>query len=202
MSENMIIETTQEALPTTAPSEFVNNFRECYKLANVFAKSQLIPSQYQNKPENCVIAIDLANRMNISPMMVMQSLYVVKGKPSWSGQACMSFIRAKYVSVNPVYTGTKGTDTRGCYIKAVTSEGDMIEGTEVTIGMAKAEGWMSNSKWKNMPELMLAYRAAAFFARVYCPEVLMGIFIEGEAEDSTRKIEKAPDIFGDVNEQP
>ena len=46
-----------------------------------------------------------------------------------------------------------------------------------------------------MPELMLAYRAAAFFARVYCPEILMGIVVEGEAEDSERTVPKAPDIF-------
>lgn len=49
--------------------------------------------------------------------------------------------------------------------------------------MAAAEGWMSNPKWKNMPEQMLFYRAAAFFARMYCPSELLGAIVEGEPED-------------------
>jgi len=124
--------------------------------------------------------------MGVSPLMVMQNLYVVKGKPSWSGQACMSFIKARYANVLPIYVGNKGTDDRGCYIRAELPDGTKIEGTTVTIKMAKLEGWYnkSGSKWQTMPEQMLAYRAAAFFARVFCPESLMGIQVEGEVSDS------------------
>lgn len=175
---------------------FIESFRESYKLASVLAKSSLVPQQYQGKTEDCALAIDMAERMGVSPLMVMQSLYVVKGKPSWSGQACMSFIKAKYGDAQPVYTGQRGTDTRGCFVRVIKPDGEVIEGTEVTIAMAKSEGWMSNSKWKNMPEQMLAYRAAAFFARVYCPEILMGIQVEGEIEDTERsQPQKAPDPF-------
>ena len=44
------------------------------------------------------------------------------------------------------------------------SDGSQVDGVEVTMQMAQSEGWTSNSKWRNMPELMLAYRASAFFA--------------------------------------
>lgn len=179
---------------------FIESFRESYKLASVFAKSSLVPQQYQGKTEDCAIAVDMAERMGVTPLMVMQNLYVVKGKPSWSGQACMSFIKAKYGDAETVYTGQRGTDTRGCFVRVTKPDGEVIEGAEVTIGMAKAEGWMNNSKWKNMPELMLAYRAAAFFARVYCPEILMGVQVEGEVEDSERpQPQKAPDPFSITN---
>lgn len=121
-------------------------------------------------------------------------MYVVKGKPSWSGQACLSFIRAKFTDVKVIYVGTKGTDDRGCYVKATDKDGDVLEGTTVTMAMAKAEGWYSKkdkygnetSKWQTMPEQMLAYRAASFFARVHCPETLMGVQVEGEVEDSSK----------------
>ena len=182
------------AQPTTQ-HKFIDDFRECYKLAATFCKSSIIPQNYQNKVEDTAIAIDMANRMGVSPMMVMQNLYVVKGKPSWSGQACMTFIRNKYKKVKTIYVGEKGQDNRGCYIKAIDEDGDVLEGTTVTIAMAKAEGWYSKkdkygnetSKWATMPEQMLAYRAAAFFARVHCPEVLMGVQVEGEVEDSQPK---------------
>ena len=179
---------------------FIESFRESYKLASVFAKSSLVPQQYQGKTEDCAIAVDMAERMGVTPLMVMQNLYVVKGKPSWSGQACMSFIKAKDGDAEPIYTGQRGTDTRGCFVRVTKPDGEVIEGAEVTIGMAKAEGWTSNKKWINMPELMLAYRAAAFFARVYCPEILMGVQVEGEVEDSERpQPQKAPDPFNITN---
>ncbi len=174
-------------------------FQKLFDIGKMFASSSLVPQAYQGKPMDCTIAIDMANRMNVSPMFVMQNLYVVKGRPSWSGQACMSMIKASplFKNVKPVYTGERNTDSWGCHIEAVSVEDEQsVYGPEVTIQMAKSEKWYSKpdkygnetSKWQTMPELMLAYRAAAFFARVYIPNSLMGCNVEGEAED----ISKAP----------
>lgn len=184
------------------------NFKELFDIGKMFASSTLVPQNYQNKPMDCTIAVDMANRMGVSPMMVMQNLYIVKGKPSWSGQACMSMIRGsiEFKNVRPVYTGERNTDTWGCYIQAeYKTTGEIIRGTEVTIAMAKAEGWYSKkdkfgnetSKWQTMPEQMLAYRAAAFFARVYIPNALMGVYVEGEVDDIVKpEPKKAENPFG------
>ena len=172
-------------------TNIVADFSRAYKLAQVISTADIIPDNYKNKAADCAIAIDMADRMGVSPMMVMQNLYVVKGKPSWSGQACKALIEGcgkfKPGSIRPVYFGDKGTDSRGCFLSALWADtGDKVEGPEVTLKMARAEGWIGkNPKWTNMPELMLAYRASAFFARVYCPEVLMGVHVEGEGEDIT-----------------
>jgi len=194
----------KQELAVHTQENFIDSFRQTYKLAQTLSQAKIIPETYQGKPADVAIAVDIASRINVSPIMVMQNLYVVKGKPSWSGQACKAFLRAKYKNVKTIYVGEKGTDERGCYIKATDSDGDVLEGTTVTIGMAKAEGWYSKkdkygnetSKWATMPEQMLAYRAAAFFARVHCPEVLMGCQVEGEAEDITASEE--PRTMGDV----
>ncbi len=183
--ENEIIEKTPE-LPSGAGT--IKKLREAYILAQVMCKAGNIPDSYKGKPADCMIAIDMADRMGVSPLMVMQSMYVVQGKPSWSGQACMSFIQANpdFKDVQPVYTGTPDTPERGCYISAKrVSDDSEIRGVCVTMEMAAAEGWTGKrgSKWLTMPDLMLAYRAAAFFARVYCPAVLMGVSVEGESED-------------------
>lgn len=186
--------TNQETMLTTAaerPQEstslsYVAEQRKIYALAQALCQADILPAAYKGKAADTAIAIDMAARMGVPPLMVMQNLYVVKGKPSWSGQACLSVIKKKYSKVKVIYTGQKGTDSRGCYITAIDEDGDKLEGTEVTIAMAKAEGWMTNPKWKNMPEQMLAYRAGAFFARVHCPDVLMGCAVEGEVEDSDK----------------
>lgn len=171
----------------------LENFKEIYDIGKMFASSTLVPQAYQGKPMDCTIAVDMANRMGVSPMMVMQNLYVVRGKPSWSGQACKALIEGsgKFRSVKHVYTGEKGTDSWGCYLQAERIEdGELVKGVEVTMAMAKAEDWVnkSGSKWKTMPELMLAYRASAFFARVHIPNALMGVAVEGEVLD----IQKQP----------
>lgn len=194
-TKNEVAEVQQSVL--TVPAEHRNeltDFAEAYKIGKVYAGSGVVPAAYAGKPNDCAIAVDMAARMGVSPLMVMQQLYVVKGKPSWSGQACMAFIRQRYNDVQVVYTGTRGTDSRGCYIQA-KSGNTTLQGTEVTIAMAKAEGWISNPKWRNMPEQMLAYRAGAFFARVHCPDVLMGCCVEGEADDAAPAARTVEDVL-------
>lgn len=161
-------------------------FDQMARAAGLLSKSTIVPQNYQGKPADCFLACEIASRLNISPLMVMQNLYVVKGKPAWAGQACMAMITAcgLFRNARHVYTGEKGTENRGCYVVAErVSDGATVEGTEVTMQMAKAEGWTSNSKWKTMPEQMLAYRAAAFFARVHCPSALMGLQTGEEVYD-------------------
>ena len=177
----------------TVPGEFQN----LYNFGKMFAVSSVIPQNYQKKPMDCAVAIDMATRMGVSPIFVMQNLYVVKGKPSWSGQACISMLQnyKEYKKVRPVYFGEKNTEDWGCYIKVETVDGEIIKGPEVTMKMAKSEGWLSNPKWKNMPEQMLGYRAAAFFARLYIPNLLMGCCVEGEVEDIAPAKPKAHDPF-------
>lgn len=192
MSETAV--SVQEQTLTNVPSGNALNvwtdtksFDQMARVAGMLAKSSIVPQNYQGKPEDCFLAVEMAARMNTSPLMVMQNLFVVKGKPSWAGQACMAFINAcgKFRNVKHVYTGTKGTDSRGCYVTAVrVSDGEIVNGTEVTIAMAKAEGWTTNSKWRNMSEQMLGYRAASFFARMYCPDALLGLQTTEEVMDA------------------
>ena len=173
--------------PGTVHIQNVQDMHEKLNMAKFYCQAGIIPKAYQGKPADCMIAIDMAERMNVPVLMVMQSLYVVQGKPSWSGQACMSFIQANpnFKDVRTVYTGEPSSAQRGCYIVARrTSDDSEVYGVHVTLAMAQAEGWIArNPKWRNMPDLMLAYRAAAFFARVHCPAVLMGVAVEGEVED-------------------
>lgn len=161
-------------------------FDQLLRAAKMLSETSIVPQAYQKKPQDCFVAIEMATRMGISPLVVMQNMYVVKGKPSWAGQACTMLIEScgKFKNVKHVYTGEKGTENRGCYVSAVrVSDGQQVDGVEVTLAMAKAEGWTSNPKWRNMPELMLAYRASSFFARVYCPDAMMGVQTVEEVYD-------------------
>jgi hypothetical protein len=157
-----------------------------YKAAKYLAASDLVPeATYRGKPANCLIALDMANRLGMSPLIIMQQLYIVKGKPSWSGQFCVAAINGcgKFSPLEYLWTEDNGG---GCACAATRlADNKVCQGATVTMQMAKDEGWMSknDSKWATMPQQMMMYRAAAFFARTFCPEVLLGLQTADEVRD-------------------
>jgi hypothetical protein len=180
-SEALTIQTSNLLLNTKALA-MIN------RLADRYANSQMVPDTYRGKPDNCFLALELAARMDVSPMLIFQNLYIVQGKPSWAGQACKALVdgSGKFTNSEFIMTGSLQDGTRGCYMQAVNARtGRLVKGTEITLQMAKDEGWStkSGSKWRTMPEQMLKYRAAAFFARTECPEVLMGFQTADENQD-------------------
>lgn len=179
----------------------VNLYNNALKMAESLAKSDLIPDNYKGKPESCLIAIDVARQIGArSPLFVMQNLFVVKGKPSWSGQYCDAIVRANFKKVKVDLSGEG--DERGCKVTAYDQNDNFCEGTRVTIRMAKQEGWFSKtgSKWQTIPDLMLQYRAFAFFARIHCPDKLLGIHDEFENVDISKIEQRAENPFEEVVE--
>lgn len=157
-------------------------------LASKLAASDIIPAAFQQKPANVLIALDMANRMNASPMMVMQNLYVVHGNPGWSSKFLISTFNmaGRFSPLRYEFFGKPGTDDYGCRAYATElATGEKLTGPDVTIGMAKKEGWYgkNGSKWPNMPQLMLTYRAAAFMIRTVAPEISMGLPTVEELSD-------------------
>lgn len=182
------------------------NFTEAWKMAGALAKSQLIPQQFQSRPEDCLIAIEMSQRIGASPFMVLQNLYIVHGKPAWSSQFLIACLNScgRFSPLHYRMTGEKGKDNYGCIAWAKDlADGEVLESPEVTIGMAKKEGWYgkNGSKWQSMPELMLRYRTATLFARLYAPEITMGMRTDDEvidiapvvSESRSSKFEKAMD---------
>lgn len=159
------------------------------QLAEYLARSTMIPAAYQSKPANCFVALELARRVGASPLMVMQNLDIIQGKPSWSAkfQTAVANDCGRFTPIRYKMTGEKGKDSWGCiaWFKENKPDGEVLEGPEVTMAMAKAEGWYSKkgSKWQTMPEMMLHYRAATFLVRLYAPELTMGLHVKEELED-------------------
>lgn len=165
----------------------IKAFEDAQRMVAPLAKSDLVPATFQGKVGNCLIALEMAQRIGASPLMVMQNLYIVYGKPAWSSQFLIACINAsgKFSPLRYKMTGEKGSDSFGCIAWAVDNAGERLESPEVTIGIAKKEGWFNKngSKWQSMPELMLRYRCATLFARLFAPELTMGIQTDDEVVD-------------------
>ncbi len=164
------------------------NFEIALRMAKCLSESTIVPKSYQGNPGNCMIAIELASRINTSPMMVMQNLYIVNGNPAWSSQWIIAMINSsrRYKTELQFEFGTAEEDGGlSCRAWAEDYQGHKVLGPKITMTMANNEGWVNKngSKWKTMPEVMIQYRAASFFGRMNCPDMIMGIYSQEEVVD-------------------
>jgi hypothetical protein len=166
----------------------IQAFEDAQRIAKALASSTLIPPQFQGQQgfANCLVALEIANRMRMSPFQVMQNLHIIHGRPSWSSQFIIGLINGCGRFSPLQYEVTGQGDSLACTCVATElASGKDLRGPTVTMAMAKKEGWAtkSGSKWQTMPDLMIRYRAAAFWGRLYIPELLVGIQTQEEVVD-------------------
>ena len=221
----------EERMPAITPGfGSLQSFELMQRAARMLSSSTLVPAQYRAQKEikdygkvvgyeenpsaipNCVIALNMSQRLGADVLMVMQNLYIVEGRPAWSAQFVAASINAsgrftplRFELSEPGQTeavtydavvwvnGTKQTKTktinvthRTCYAWALDkTTGDKITGPIVSMQMAIDEGWITKngSKWQTMPEVMLHYRATSFFGKLHAPDLLMGLQTAEELQD-------------------
>lgn len=190
----------------------IEQFEAMQRMAKLLAASQMIPEKFKNNLSDCVIAIELSNRIGASVFAVMQSLYIVKGIPAWSAQFIIAAVNStnKFTPLRfeiteekelkkiqyeyTVYENGKKESKTGfltiknkvCVAYAVEKRtGERLESAPVSYEMAIKEGWWqkTGSKWQTMPDLMLRYRAGSFFGKMYAPEIFLGMQTKEEVED-------------------
>lgn len=156
--------------------------------AMAWSKSTIIPKDFMNNMPNCLVALEVAHRMKASPLMVMQNLYVVHGRPGWSSTFLIASVNqcGRFTALRYEEKGDIATDNYAVRAWAEEkSTGERLNGTWITWEMVKAEGWLNKagSKWKTMPDQMFKYRAASFWQRTYAPEISMGLHTAEEVQD-------------------
>lgn len=198
----------------TTPSIFstIEAFENGQRIAKSLASSNLVPAAYQGNIPNTMVALEMATRIGISPFMVMQNLDIIKGKPSWSSTFIIAALNScgRFEPLRFKFTGDPEKDEFGC--RAVSTDkntGEKLQSPKVTWKMVKEEGWLSKpgSKWKTMPELMFQYRAAAFFGRLFAPDILKGMHSVEEVQDFTSgqnqdlQLEQIQNLFMEVEDK-
>lgn len=225
---NALTQTSAQAMPVTMGFNDLQSFEFLQRTAKAFSNSTMVPTAYQAMVtkgfgaratveanpaaiSNCMIALDMAQRMNANPLMIMQNLHIIEGRPSWSSQFiiaainnCGKFSPLRFDlqwldEIDATYSTFEWEDGKKverkhkvriknarCVAWAIEkATGERLESAPVTMEMAVNEGWYgkNGSKWKSMPDLMMRYRSAAFFGRIYAPELLMGLPTAEEVHD-------------------
>jgi hypothetical protein len=200
--------TEQSAIERTAPASVYSSvaaFESAQRMAASLADSKLVPLQYQGQAglSNCIVAMEIANRMGMSAFQVMQNLNIIHGRPSWSSQFIIGLIQGcgRFLDFDYV----EAADSCQCVATAKTT-GKQVSGPKITMDMAKREGWTKNTKWSTMPQTMLRYRAASAFGRFHIPDLILGIqsVEENEVIDADVEVIQPPaaqSVADDLNQK-
>ncbi len=196
--EKGLMEVGERALVPMGSSIFLDmaRFEAAQRVGTLLASSTMVPAQFQKNVANCVIALNLAERLRVDTFMMMQSMYVIKGRPGIEAKLAIALVEStgrftplEYRCEGKGTTKMKVERPDSCVAFATDIKTKkVIEGPKVTWAMAEAEKWTQDngseiSKWQTMPELMFQYRAAMFFAQVNCPGALLGLRSLEELED-------------------
>lgn len=214
---NAIATTTEQQLIPAATVALgfgsAQGFEQLQRAAKLLANSTLVPKEYQNNMPNCVIALNMANRIGADPLLVMQNLYLVHGRPGWSAQFLIATFNqcGRFTAMRFEFFGEQGKDSWGCRAWATErSTGEKIVGADITIAIAKKEGWYSKtgSKWQSMPQQMLMYRAGSWLVRAYAPELSMGLQTTEELHDvgeipsvTVTAAARSPELIGAIENE-
>jgi hypothetical protein len=156
-----------------------NSFEQAIKFAEYIAKSSMVPSNYKNKPEDILIAIQWGQELGLKPLQALQNIATINGRPSIWGDAMLGIVQAhtdfesieEYIKNDVAYTIIKRRNQ-----PAHTS----------TFSMEDAKKAGLNTKtgpWTQYPNRMLQMRARGFALRNTFADALKGIISREEAED-------------------
>lgn len=167
----MTIETHQAH--TVAP------LRDRLNYATALAEAGLLPDAFRRQPANVLVGMELAAALDLAPIVVINELSVIGGRPSFSAKFMRSLVRrAGHRLRESITDGTA---------RCVIVRADDPEFEHVAVwDRAKAEkhSYWGKGHWAKNPELMLANRALSECVRSACPEVLGGVaYTPDEVED-------------------
>jgi hypothetical protein len=171
-----------KALTRQEPNTFApTTLTEAKEFGEMVASSSFAPQQYQGKPHDIVIAIQMGMELGLAPMQALQNIAVVNGRPSLWGDAALAVCRAHPECEDVVETYDSAAQVATCVVKR-----RRCEPTTRTFSVQDAklaQLWGKRGPWTQYPQRMLQMRARGFALRDAFPDALRGLITREEAQD-------------------
>ncbi|HEJ7039330.1 TPA: recombinase RecT [Serratia liquefaciens] len=202
MSNDTITVGNHDVTDTATAIFSPSGLRQLQQFAEVMAQSvQTLPKHLAGKPADCMAVAMQAAQWGMNPFAVAQKTHLVNGTLGYEAQL-----------VNAVVTSSRAVQGRfkyeyggdwdaymlhpdkqheaGLFIRV----GAVIRGeTEITWGepVYLAPITTRNSPlWKTAPKQQIAYLAVKYWARLYCPEVILGVYSPDEFDEPLPRVER------------
>jgi hypothetical protein len=195
----------------TAMALAPTTFAQWMQLADMMAKSSIVPTEFKDKPGDCLVAMQMGAAVGLNPFQAIQSIAVINGRPCMWGDAVLGIVMASGLceDIDETDDGEIATCTvkrKGKPTPTVRSF-SMENAATAKVYQKDRQGngsWVSLSEraiWRSYPQRMRQMRARSWALRDTFPDVLKGLAIREEVEDygdpepgEPKNITPAPDL--------
>lgn len=160
-------------LTTAPPDPFEpKSVDEMWALAEIYAKSDFVPKDYQGKAANCFVAMNWGKEIGLKPLQSLQNIAVINGRPSLWGDAQLALVRS---SPHCEYV-LETMDEKGTAVCKAKRRNEAEQVREFSIEDQKTAGLAGKQgPHTQYPKRMRQLRARAFALRDVFTDVLRGI---------------------------
>lgn len=156
------------------------SFEQALTFSNYLADSDLVPKDFKGKPGNCLIAMQWGSELGLKPLQALQNLAIINGRPALWGDAVIALVRS-----SPLCEFVIETDDGDVATCRVKRRGEPEQVRTFSMADAKAAGLMGKQgPWTQYPKRMRQMRARAFALRDVFPDVLRGLPVAEELQDT------------------
>lgn len=188
---------------TNAPMVNVNNtsamvlngdsMDKMLKFSQMMATSKItIPKHLQGNTGDCFAIVMQAMQWGMNPFAVAQKTHLVNGVLGYEAQLVNAVINSRapittrlnyewFGDWSKVNGKTSNSDDVGVIVSA-TMKGE-TEPRVLSVSMAQVGNVRNSPLWVNDPRQQLAYLATKRWSRLYCPDVILGVYTADEFED-------------------
>lgn len=175
------------------------------QMADVMAKSKVtVPKHLQGSQGDCFAVVLQAAQWGMNPFSVAQKTHLVNGTLGYEAQLVNAVITTRAPVTGRLkfefggdwdkVNGKEDKSPDRFVIVSATFKGE-DEPRELKIGMHQVGAVRNSPMWTADPRQQLAYLAVKRWSRLYCPDVILGVYTPDEIEPETPAPER------DVTEQ-
>lgn len=208
-----------------------NLFEKVQKMGSMMAGSKsMIPKHLQGNPSDCSAIIMQAMRWGVDPYSAAQKTHVISGTLGYEAQLVNAILmsnapiegRPKYKKLGDwskilgkfkVLKSKAGNEYQAPGWNLNDEAGVGVELEIKLKGEEEAQPFQlmlsqatvrNSTLWASDPFQQLCYLAIKRWARLYCPDVIMGVYTPDELEDIQNNVgfDNAIEIDGEVIEEP
>lgn len=171
-----------------------NNLAELKDFCIMLANSELVPRDYQGKPANVLVAIQMGAELGVAPLQALSNIAVINGRGSIWGDLMLALCMARPDYVDTVETYDAATKTARCIAKRqgrADKDWTFSWAEAANVKQKTRDGVIAltdKDTYKNYPRRMLQQRARGFALRDQWTDVLKGVITREEAEDYPHEV--------------
>jgi hypothetical protein len=154
---------------------------EAMELAKLMAAGNFVPKHLRQKAGDCLAVLMQAARWGMDPFAVGNKTYFVNDRMAYEAQLVNAVVNS-----SGILRGRLQVDWHGAGNELLCTVSGTIRGDsrpKIVEQQLKTITTLNSPLWKQSPQQQLGYYTTRLWARLYVPEVLLGVYTVDEVEE-------------------